>query len=77
MLYLKPMENKLKYPKWLLLFFAISVSSWCIAFIVMLIKLIIAIAIWQLPSATDWWGIWFALSNLGICISVWLAHRRG
>ena len=77
MLYFKPMENKLRYPKWLLLFFAISVTSWVVSFVVMMIKLIIAIAIWQMPTITDWFGLWFMLSNLGIFLSVWFAQKHG
>jgi len=73
MLLLNPMEEKLKYPKWLLIIFAISVTSWIVAFMGIMIKLLIAIAIWQLPIVTDWLGLWFALSNLGVFLCIWIA----
>lgn len=75
MLLFKPMEKKLKYPKWLLLLFAASVFSWLAAFIGIMIKLVIAIAIWQLPIITDWPVLWFALSNLAVAFCIWKASK--
>ena len=69
------MKKQTKYPKWLLIFFALSATSWFMSFMVMMIKLAIALALWELPSVMDWFGFWFALSNLGICISVWIAQK--
>ncbi len=76
MLLFKPME-KLKYPKWLLLLFMASTFSWLGSFMVIMGKLLIALAIWQLPTATDWVGLWFALSNLSIVFVIWFAAKYG
>ena len=67
-------RNRLKYPQWLLVFFALSATSWCMSFLGILIELIIAISIWEFPTI-GFIGLWFALSNLGICISVWMAQK--
>lgn len=77
MLLFKPMEKTMKYPKWLLLIFAISVTSWFMSFIGILIKLIIAIAIWQLPTATDFIGLWFGMSNGLLAFCIWKASKYG
>ena len=69
------MKKQTKYPKWLLIFFALSATSWFMSFLGAMIKLIIAISIWELPTVTDWWGLWFGLSNLGIAISIWIAIK--
>lgn len=75
MLLFKPMEKKLRYPRWLLRLFVTSVFSWLAAFIGIMIKLAIAIVIWQLPIITDWIGLWFALSNLAIAFCIWKASK--
>ena len=63
------------YPRWLLLFFAITVTSLCLSWLAMMIKLIIAISIWQLPSMTDGVGLWVGLSCFGLWLSVVIASK--
>lgn len=74
---LLPKKKKVKYPKWLLLLFAISVTSWMVSFVGILVKLIIAIVIWQLPTATDFIGLWFGMSNGLLAFSIWIASKYG
>ncbi len=70
-------EKTTKYPKWLLILFAISSTSWFVAFLGIMIELIIALSIWQLPDITNWINLWFALSTLGIVFCVWYASKYG
>lgn len=73
---LLPEKKKLKYPNWLLITFAISSTSWIVSFGMMLFKMIIAIATWDLPGLNII-DLWFGLSNLAIFLCVWKASKYG